>query len=670
MDPASFSASILALLGAAGGSCKFIYNFILDISDAPADIHSQTVKLRCLHQTISNLIWVYDNPDLPPDLQMDPTLRLHIINFVHEIETIKAKIQSKACALEKGRAHRLWARLKWLSSDRQLHKFYDSSDHWNTIFSQAVSRTKLEISMRILTQTIPSTNPPNVCAEYAIPSDKGLANSFLHHNQTLLGPKLVNNTPSSPIPQRLTTWLATTSEPVNLKVQKWREYWGTSVSAYLWLGPIITRTWSENHQEQYRLLPAKEGYCLSFSFQTKRVVRGRLTAMIFALYRFPSFKLRFNLGVSGYLPIDSAAYLACSRGDWVCLRQLLTEGRVNILDRTASGDTLLHIATRSHKPDIVSALLQASADPNATNDFSQTPLHIAVYTKTPYVIPYHLLTHGASVTHQNLNGQTPLHTFFNPASQQLIQYHCDDLDITLQDYRGMTITHYVSWSKSATSLDILRCVKDSTTYLDDRDEKGRKPLHLALQRGNLELIHYLLGQPNLSLPLTTIGSQSDWHGRTLLHYATESRRTEAVDILLGKGFDIHAADSEGRTVLHHAAAKGNLDAVKKLLKAGAASDLSALDKDARTPLQVAALCEEDDVVGYLESLCEPQEIMVLKEMMLDGHRELKWRVVPSLKWGYFFISSLLLFFIYRFRRRLVLSLGTMDWRLDTLTSLL
>ena len=148
MDPASFSASILALLGAAGGSCKFIYNFILDISDAPANIHSQTVKLRCLHQTISSLIQVYDNPDLPPDLQMDPTLRLHIINFVHEIETIKAKIQSKARTLEKGRAHRLWARLKWLSSDRQLRKFYNSSDHWNTIFSQAVSRTKLCVRLR------------------------------------------------------------------------------------------------------------------------------------------------------------------------------------------------------------------------------------------------------------------------------------------------------------------------------------------------------------------------------------------------------------------------------------------------------------------------------------------------------------------------------------------
>lgn len=143
MDPISFSASILTLLGAAGGSCNFIYRFILDISDAPADIHSHSVKLRCLHHTISNLIRVYEHTDLPLDLHMDPMLRVHIVDFVDEIGKIKAKIESKGRMLEKGRTHHIWARLKWLSSDRQLHKFYDSLDHWNTIFSQAVSVTKL-----------------------------------------------------------------------------------------------------------------------------------------------------------------------------------------------------------------------------------------------------------------------------------------------------------------------------------------------------------------------------------------------------------------------------------------------------------------------------------------------------------------------------------------------
>ena len=114
-----------------------------------------------------------------------------------------------------------------------------------------------------------------------------------------------------------------------------------------------------------------------FSFQTKRVVRRRLTAIIFALYRFPSFKLRFNLGVSKYLPINSAAYLACSRSDWVYLRQLLTKGRVNILGRTALGDTLLHIRSLSLAlPSCYLMLIYAidsNAIPQTRHSLSPTP---------------------------------------------------------------------------------------------------------------------------------------------------------------------------------------------------------------------------------------------------------------------------------------------------------
>jgi hypothetical protein len=143
MDPISFSASLLTLLGAAGGSCKFVYNFILDISDAPSDIHSHTVKLRCLQRTISTLIRVYSHAGLPPDLQIDPTLQMYIVDFVQEIEAIKEKIEERQRSLDRGPARHLWERLKWVSSDRQLHKFYQNLDHWNTIFKQAVDATNL-----------------------------------------------------------------------------------------------------------------------------------------------------------------------------------------------------------------------------------------------------------------------------------------------------------------------------------------------------------------------------------------------------------------------------------------------------------------------------------------------------------------------------------------------
>jgi hypothetical protein len=59
MEPASFTASILTLLAAAGATTEFVYNFILDIENIPDDIHSQAIKLRCLHQAFSSLVDVY-----------------------------------------------------------------------------------------------------------------------------------------------------------------------------------------------------------------------------------------------------------------------------------------------------------------------------------------------------------------------------------------------------------------------------------------------------------------------------------------------------------------------------------------------------------------------------------------------------------------------------------
>jgi hypothetical protein len=51
--------------------------------------------------------------------------------------------------------------------------------------------------------------------------------------------------------------------------------------------------------------------------------------------------------------------------------------------------------------------------------------------------------------------------------------------------------------------------------------------------------------------------------------------------------------------MHYAASHGNLLAVKKLIEAGAASQLSALDHASRTPFELALLGGENAVTEYL-----------------------------------------------------------------------
>jgi hypothetical protein len=68
---------------------------------------------------------------------------MYIVDFVQEIEAIKEKIEEKQRSLDRGTVRHLWERLKWVSSDRHLDKFYHNLDHWNTIFKQAVDATNL-----------------------------------------------------------------------------------------------------------------------------------------------------------------------------------------------------------------------------------------------------------------------------------------------------------------------------------------------------------------------------------------------------------------------------------------------------------------------------------------------------------------------------------------------
>ncbi|KAF2491646.1 ankryin repeat S-palmitoyl transferase, partial [Lophium mytilinum] len=274
-----------------------------------------------------------------------------------------------------------------------------------------------------------------------------------------------------------------------------------------------------------------------------RVVPRQVSFSIFGLYeslRPFRFKIQWDISNSAFLPYDSSAYLACEKGDWLLLRQLLAARKVGISDTTVYGDTLLHIAARANHYDMVKELVRAGVPVNAENDFGRTPLHMAVRHDRGYEVSQCLLGSGADLGHQDIAGRTPLHYFFGETSQQLIQYHQEDLDNTIQDDEGMSIAHYVAWTKSSKLIDIHRCLHADPASLSNTDEEGRTVLHLALQRGNLQVIGYLLNHPD------TNAFRPDWRGRTLLHYATESRRTQTIDILLERGFILRAADLEGR----------------------------------------------------------------------------------------------------------------------------
>jgi len=99
----------------------------------------------------------------------------------------------------------------------------------------------------------------------------------------------------------------------------------------------------------------------------------------------------------------------------------------------------------------------------------------------------------------------------------------------------------------------------------------------AAEAGNADVVRFLL--------------ESRWmgnHGQqatTALHCAAELGHTDALCVLVDKGFDLEAADEMGMTALYVAAANNHTAAVEALLAAGA--NIDARDERGLTPLACA-----------------------------------------------------------------------------------
>ena len=141
-------------------------------------------------------------------------------------------------------------------------------------------------------------------------------------------------------------------------------------------------------------------------------------------------------------------------GDVALVELLLSRGA----DANACGareqTPIFHAAASKAGDDVVPILLAANADPSKANDLGDTPLHMAC-ARTSVVTVKRLLEAGAEIRTKSKRGMTPLHW------AALAPERRDD---------------------SAAVIAIL--LGAGAVGLDARDEWGRTPLAIALERGD------------------------------------------------------------------------------------------------------------------------------------------------------------------------------------------
>lgn len=123
-------------------------------------------------------------------------------------------------------------------------------------------------------------------------------------------------------------------------------------------------------------------------------------------------------------------------------------------------------------------------------------------------------------------------------------------------------------------------VSVSTFQMDGEDalEAGDKSQFDYVKEGDLEKLSKIQG-------LDQLINQVDDNGLGLIHWASDRGNIEILQFLLNNGVDVNLVDPDGQSALHYASSCGHLDCVKLLIKFGA--DRTIKDKESQSCVDVA-----------------------------------------------------------------------------------
>lgn len=168
---------------------------------------------------------------------------------------------------------------------------------------------------------------------------------------------------------------------------------------------------------------------------------------------------------------------------------------------------------------------------------------------------------------------------------------------------------------------------ESGAKIDECDNEGKTPLHLAAQEGHNQVVQALLevhsgivdqrahdgktafrlaaAESHFECVQTLLRyhcdpNSRDADSRTTLYILALENKYKIVKFLLenAKGIDVNLADNEGRSALHVAAWQGHSEMVRLLIQTGGA-DVNANDLEARSPLHSCAWQGNHEVMEVL-----------------------------------------------------------------------
>jgi serine/threonine-protein phosphatase 6 regulatory ankyrin repeat subunit A/serine/threonine-protein phosphatase 6 regulatory ankyrin repeat subunit B len=252
-------------------------------------------------------------------------------------------------------------------------------------------------------------------------------------------------------------------------------------------------------------------------------------------------------------PLHWAAY----NNDLAMVEAALLEGWANVDETDDLGRTPLHCAAARNDLDVARLLLSNNASLEQTDKCGRTPLHLAAEKKKCMVFLRWLVQQGADV-------KAPITTHTSEQAVQRIRGLVRESSSTKIDLTGAQIDKLERDHEAAKATGEEKREKYKETIKERKDEQRTKwPLHWAAANNDLAMV-----EANLADGLTSV-DQLDNFGRAPLHLAVNCGRIDMVELLLNCKADIELPDKSGRTPLHFAAEKQDMGILRSLVQQGA-----------------------------------------------------------------------------------------------------
>ncbi len=285
----------------------------------------------------------------------------------------------------------------------------------------------------------------------------------------------------------------------------------------------------------------------------------------------------------------SPLFVAASQGHTDIVEFLLQVG-ANGRTQDANGHSPLQVSGVKGKFDTFMVLLNLETDINNTSVFAYcrnfgldrlTMLHHAI-EKDDLPLLKSALDAGANINLKDRQGYTALHRAIQVGHIQAVDVLLDGrCDANIANKEGWTPLFTAIFGNS-TVINIDKLLKHGAS-VNYKDLNGVKPLQLALEKGQADVILLLLEN----------GATGD------IILAAEMGNIEVVKKLMETMIeeDINHQDVKGETALHKACAKNKVDIVAYLIENGAL--LNIVNVFQKAPLHTALLACSWDAAKYL-----------------------------------------------------------------------